>query len=145
MGFLEEFKKFAIRGNMMDMAVGLAIGAAFNSVVNSLVNDILMPPIGFLMGGFDFKDYFISLNGQQFKSLADAQAAGVPTLNYGVFINNLMNLFFVAFALFMIVRWFNNKREEAATKPDESIKECPYCRMSIPKQATRCPHCTAQI
>src|SRR5262245_40548372 len=127
MGFVDEFKKSAMRGNMFDMAVVIAIGAASNGVVNSLVNYILMPPIGFLMGGLDFGNYFISLTGQTYATLEEARAVGAPTINYGVFVNNVMNLFFIALALFMIVRWFNRTREEEKTKADAVIKECPYC------------------
>lgn len=148
MNFLEEFKKFAVRGSMMDMAVGIVIGAAFTGFVNSLVNDILMPPIGFLMGGVDFSDYFINLSGGSYRSLADAQAAGAATINYGAFINSGINFLIVALALFMVVRAFNNMREvgrkpEAEAEP--SIRACPYCYMDIPKEATRCPHCTSQL
>jgi large conductance mechanosensitive channel len=145
MGLIEEFKKFAIRGNVMDMAIGIAIGGAFNIVVNSLVNDILMPPIGYLMGGINFSNYYISLTGKRYATLAEAQAMGVPTINYGVFINNLMNLFFITLALFVIVRWFNRVREDAAKRPENTTKECPYCRMAIPKEATRCAHCTSEV
>jgi large conductance mechanosensitive channel len=145
MGFVDEFRKFAVRGNMVDMAIGIAIGAAFNSVVNSLVNDIIMPPIGALMGGIDFSTYYINLSGGNFDSLADAQAAGAATINYGLFINNLMNLLIVALALFLVVRWFNRTRTEEATVPDVAIRTCPHCQMDIPDRATRCPHCTSTL
>jgi len=147
MNFFEEFRKFAVRGNMLDMAVGIVIGAAFTGVVSSLVNDILMPPLGFLMGGIDFSDYFINLSGGVYRSLADAQAAGAATINYGAFINNIINFLIVAFALFITVRAMNHMREESATgdKKDASIRVCQYCRMDIPKEATRCPHCTSQL
>jgi large conductance mechanosensitive channel len=147
MNFFEEFRKFAVRGNMLDMAVGIVIGAAFTSVVSSLVNDILMPPLGFLMGGIDFSDYFINLSGGVYKSLADAQAAGAATVNYGAFINNIINFLIVAFALFITVRTMNHMRDEAAgaNKKDAPIRVCQYCKMDIPKEATRCPHCTSQL
>src|SRR5687768_15073466 len=101
MAFLDEFRKFAVRGNMMDMAIGIAIGAAFNGVINSLVNDIIMPPIGMLMGGADFSNYFLDLSGRGYDTLAEAQAAGAATINYGLFINNVMNLLIIALALFL--------------------------------------------
>jgi large conductance mechanosensitive channel len=144
MGFLDEFKKFAVRGNMLDMAIGIAIGAAFNGVVNSLVNDIIMPPIGALMGGVDFSNYYISLSGR-FDSLADAQAAGAATINYGLFLNSVMNLLIVALALFLVLRWFNRTRTEQAAESKAVIRICPYCRMDVPDRATRCPHCTSTL
>ncbi len=140
---IEEFKKFAVRGNMLDLAVGIVIGAAFTGIVNSLVNDILMPPIGFLFGGADFSDYFINLSGGDYASLAEAQAAGAATINYGMFINNIINFLIVALALFFIVRAFNRMREHPEEEP--TVKGCAYCHMDIPKEATRCPHCTSQL
>src|SRR5688572_30729413 len=118
MGIIDEFKKFAVRGNMLDMAIGIAIGASFNAVVNSLVYDILMPPIGVIMGGVDFSNFYINLSGGQYDTLADAQAAGAATLNYGLFLNTVINLFVVALALFLLVRWFNRIREEEKGKVD---------------------------
>jgi large conductance mechanosensitive channel len=145
MGFLDEFKKFAVRGNMVDMAIGIAIGAAFNGAVNSLVNDIIMPPIGALLGDVDFSKYYINLSGGSFDTLADAQAAGAATINYGLFINNMLNLFIVALALFLVVHWFNRTRKEQVTGPEPVIRTCPYCQMDIPDRATRCPHCTSTL
>lgn len=147
MSFFEEFRKFAVRGNMIDMTVGIVIGAAFTGVVNSLVNDILMPPLGFLMGGIDFSNYFINLSGGAFRSLSDAQAAGAATINYGAFVNNIINFLIVSFALFITIRTMNHMREEAARgeKKESAIRVCEYCRMDIPKEATRCPHCTSQL
>lgn len=145
MGVIDEFKKFAVRGSMLDMAVGIAIGAAFNGAVNSLVYDILMPPIGAVMGNIDFSNFYINLSGGEYESLEAARMAGAATINYGLFINSLINLLVVAIALFIFVRWFNRTREEEQTKADSAIKECPYCRMSIPKEASRCAHCTAEV
>jgi large conductance mechanosensitive channel len=148
MGFLEEFKKFALKGNMLDMAIGIIVGAAFGGVVNSLVQDILMPPLGLVLGGVDFSSLYVNLSGGRYASLADAQAAGAATINYGVFLNAVMNFMIVALAMFMLVRAFNRlaegrKRAEAAAPM--STKDCPHCAMSIPVAAKRCPHCTSEL
>ncbi len=148
MGFFEEFKKFAIKGNMLDMAVGIIMGAAFGGVVNSLVSDVLMPPLGVVLGGVDFSNLYLNLSGGQYASLAEAQAAGAATINYGVFINTLINFVIIALAMFLLVRGFNRlaegrKKEEAAALP--ATKECPRCFMNIPIQAKRCPHCTSDL
>lgn len=145
MRLIDEFKKFAVKGNMLDMAIGVAIGAAFNNVINSLVADILMPPVGFLMGNVDFSQYYINLSGGAYDSLADAQAEGAATLNYGLFLNNLMNFFLVALALFLIIRWYNRLSRKQDEKTEAAVKSCPYCRMDIPKDATRCPQCTSEL
>jgi large conductance mechanosensitive channel len=143
---LKEFKEFALRGNVLDMAIGIIIGAAFGSVVNSLVKDILMPPIGFILGKVDFSNLFISLSGR-YASLAEAQAAGAPTINYGLFINTVLNFFIVTAAVFFfIVRPINRIRrikETASAAP--TTKECPYCFSTIPLKATRCPYCTSHL
>jgi large conductance mechanosensitive channel len=141
---LNEFKTFIIRGNMIDLAVGIVIGAAFTTVVNSFVNDLLMPPIGLLLGGVDFSNLFITLRGGPFPSLAAAKAAGAPTLNYGLFINSIINLLIVGFAVFMVVRAVNQFRGPAPVAAP-TTKDCPACAMPIPLRARRCPHCTTEI
>lgn len=141
---LEEFKKFAMRGNVVDMAVGIIIGAAFGKIVSSLVNDVLMPPLGKLMGGVDFSNLFINLSGESYTSLAAAQDAGAATLNYGVFINTVLNFVIVAFAIFMLIKGMNRlKAEEPPKAPD--TKQCPQCLSDIPIAAKRCKFCTSQI
>jgi large conductance mechanosensitive channel len=141
---LDEFKKFVMRGNVLDLAVAVIIGVAFGAIVVSFVNDILMPPIGLLLGGVDFSNLFISLDGQSYPSLAAAQEAGAPTINYGVFINTVINFLIIAFAIFLIVRLANRMQKEEA--PGElTTKECPHCISTIPIKATRCPNCTSQL
>lgn len=142
-----EFKKFVMRGNVLDLAVAVIIGGAFGSIITSLVNDILMPPIGMLLGKINFKDLFINLSGTPYASLADAQAAGAATINYGNFINTIINFLIIAFVIFLIVRAFNKmkKPEEAPAPAAPTTKECPYCLSTIPLKATRCPHCTSQL
>ena len=143
---LKEFKEFAMRGNVVDLAVGVIIGAAFGTIVNSLVKDIIMPPIGLLLGGVDFSDLFINLSGGEYASLAEATAAGAATINYGVFINVVINFLIVAFVLFMVVKAMNRmKREAPAPAPAPTEKECPQCATSIPLKAKRCPHCTSNL
>jgi large conductance mechanosensitive channel len=141
---LEEFKKFVMRGNVVDMAVGIVIGVAFGKIVTSFVNDVLMPPLGKLMGGVDFSNLFINLGSEHFPSLAAAQAAGAATLNYGRFINTVLDFLIVAFAIFMVIKVMNKlKREEPAKAPD--TKSCPQCMSEIPIAAKRCKFCTSQI
>lgn len=141
----KEFKEFAIRGNVMDMAVGIIIGAAFGTVVKSLVDDILMPPIGRALGHVDFTNLFIALNGESYSSLAAAKAAGAPTINYGVFINNVIAFLIVAFAVFLVVRMVNRWTSKPAPAAAPTTKECQFCKTEIPIKATRCPHCTSQL
>jgi large conductance mechanosensitive channel len=141
---LNEFKTFIVRGSMVDLAVGIVIGAAFTTVVNSFVNDLLMPPIGLLLGGVDFSNLFITLRGGPYASLAAAKAAGAPTLNYGLFINSVINLLIVGFAVFLVVRAVNRLRGPAPAPP-VTTKDCPACAMPIPLRARRCPHCTTEI
>jgi len=144
LAMLDEFKKFVMRGNVLDLAVAVIIGAAFGAIVVSFVNDILMPPIGLLLGGVDFSNLFISLDGQSYPSLAAAQEAGAPTINYGVFINTVINFLIIAFAIFLIVRLASRmQKEEAPGEP--TTKECPHCISTIPINATRCPNCTSQL
>jgi large conductance mechanosensitive channel len=140
----KEFKEFAMRGNVIDLAVGIIIGVAFGAIVNSLVNDVIMPPIGLVLGNVDFSNLFINLSGQPYATLADAQAAGAATINYGVFINTVINFLVVAFVVFLLVRQINRLQEEEPP-PDPTTKDCPYCQMSISLKATRCPHCTSQL
>jgi large conductance mechanosensitive channel len=143
---LKEFKEFAMRGNVIDLAIAVIIGAAFGKIITSLVNDIIMPPIGMLMGGLNFKDLFISLNGIDYASLADAQAAGAPTVNYGMFINTILDFIIVAFVIFLLVRTINRmKRPPAKAEAAPTTKACPYCFTEIPIPATRCPNCTTEL
>lgn len=141
---LKEFKEFAMRGNVLDMAIGIIIGAAFGRVVTSMVNDILMPPIGLLLGRMDFSNLFVNLSGGAYDSLAAAQQAGAPTLNYGLFLNQVIAFLIVAFVVFLIVKQVNRmKRTEAPPAPN--TKNCPQCMMSIPLQASKCAHCTSAV
>jgi len=141
---LEEFKQFAMRGNVVDMAVGIIIGAAFGKIITSFVQDILMPPIGMLLGGVDFSNYFFSLTGQIYPSLAAAKEAGAPTINYGVFLNTVLDFLIVAFAIFLLIRQMNKlKRAQPAAAPTQ--KECPQCLSSIPLNAKRCAFCTTSL
>lgn len=144
---LKEFRDFAMRGNVVDLAVGFIIGAAFGKIVTSLVNDILMPPIGLLLGKVDFSSLFINLSGTHYDSIAAAKAAGAATLNYGVFINTLINFIIVAFAVFLLVRQVNRMTAKFGPPKDQApaTKECPYCVSTIALKATRCPHCTATL
>jgi len=143
---LNEFKQFIARGNVFDLAVGIVVGAAFTGVVNSLVNDILMPPIGLVTGGVDFSNLFVTLGPGEYASLAEAQAAGAPTINYGLFINNLISFVIVAFAVFLLVRQYNRLRERQESVPAAPTdQECPFCRFSIPIGASRCAHCTSEL
>ena len=138
----KEFKAFIMRGNVVDLAVGVIIGAAFGRIVTSLVNDIIMPPIGLVLGGVAFNNLFISLNGQHYDTIALAKVAGAPTVNYGLFFNTLINFLIVALAVFLLVRMVNRW----ATRPAApTTKDCPQCAMSIPIQAKRCGHCTTQL
>jgi large conductance mechanosensitive channel len=140
----KEFKEFAVKGNVLDLAVGIIIGAAFGKIVASLVNDVLMPPIGLVIGRVDFKDLFLNLSGKAYATLAEAKAAGAPTLNYGIFLNTIFEFLIVAFAIFLVVRTANRFREQPKATP-VTTQECSFCRMSIPLTASRCPHCTSQL
>jgi large conductance mechanosensitive channel len=142
---LKEFKEFAMKGNVLDMAIGIIIGAAFGKIVSSMVGDVLMPPIGMLMGSVDFSSLFFSLNGQSYPSLATAKAAGAPTVNYGVFLQTILDFVIVAFVIFLLVKQINRlKKPEAPTAPP-STKPCPYCLSEIPIKAMRCSHCTSDV
>ena len=142
---LKEFKEFAMRGNVIDMAVGIIIGAAFGKIVTSLVNDILMPPIGLLLGQVDFSNLFIDLSGQSHASLAEARAAGAATVNYGLFINTLLDFTIVAFAIFLLIRQINRMKRPAEAPQAPPVKTCPHCLSGIHPKATRCPHCTSEL
>src|SRR2546429_4690086 len=142
---LSGFKTFIMRGNVVDLAVGVIMGAAFGGIVTSLVNDVVMPPIGRLLGGVDFKDFFISLSGQSFPTLAAAKAAGAPTLNYGVFLNAVINFLIVAFAIFLLVQQVNRLFPKPAAPTAPAMKECAWCASSIRAAAKRCPHCTSYL
>lgn len=143
---LKEFKEFILRGNVVDLAIAVIIGGAFGRIVTSLVNDIIMPPIGLLLGGINFTDLFINLSGGDYATLAEAQAAGAATINYGVFINTVLDFLIIALVIFLLVRAFNRMRRKQEAAPAEpTTKECPYCCSSIPLKATRCPQCTSQL
>jgi large conductance mechanosensitive channel len=149
MGMLKEFKEFAMRGSVVDLAVGVIIGGAFGKIVTSAVNDIIMPPIGRAMGNVNFSDLFINLDSSKgpFKSLADAKAAGAAVLAYGSFINTVIDFLIVALCIFVAVKAMNSlqRKEAAAPTPAPSTKLCEYCVSEIPIKATRCPHCTSQV
>jgi large conductance mechanosensitive channel len=144
MGFISEFKDFAMKGNVLDMAVGIIIGVAFGGIINSLVKDVIMPPIGMIMGGINFADLFIVLDGKTYASLAAAQAAAAPTINYGLFINAIINFLIVTLAIFMLIRQVNAAKKKPAP-PEPNSKECPFCKESIPKTAVKCSHCTSDL
>jgi len=136
----KEFRDFAMRGNVLDLAIGVIIGAAFGKIVTSLVNDIIMPPLGLALGKVDFSSLFINMSGTHYNSLAEAKAAGAATLNYGVFINNILDFLLVAFAVFLLVKQVNRFMPKPAEPAPADAKDCDYCKSSIPKAATRCPH-----
>lgn len=146
----KEFKEFAMRGNVVDMAVGIVIGAAFGTIVKSLVSDVLMPPIGLLLGGVDFSNLFVVVRegatAGPYTALADAQAAGAVTVNYGMFINTIISFLIVAFAVFMVIKAINKvQREEEAPPAEPTTKDCKFCRTEIHIEATRCPNCTSEV
>jgi large conductance mechanosensitive channel len=142
---LQEFKTFIMKGNVLDLAVGVIIGAAFGKIVDSMVNDLIMPVVGMALGKVDFTNLFISLNGTSYPSLAAAKAAAAPTINYGVFINTAFNFVILAFVIFMIIKAANNARKVDEPAPVPPARECQFCKTAIPDNATRCPHCTSQL
>ena len=143
---LKEFKKFAMRGNVVDMAVGIIIGAAFGKIVASFVKDIIMPPIGLLLGDVDFSNLFVNLSEGSYATLAQAQEAGAATLNYGAFINTVVDFLIVAFAIFIVIRQMNRLKQPAEAAPAEpTTKDCPFCLSAIPIKASRCPNCTSEL
>ena len=141
---LDDFKAFIMRGNVLDLAVAVIIGGAFGAIVNSLVNDIIMPIVGLLLGGISFANRFISLNGQTYATLADAQKAGAATLNYGLFINAVIDFLIIALVIFLLVRGLS-RLMPPPPPPASTTRECPYCLSSIPKAATKCAHCTSDV
>lgn len=143
---LNEFKQFIMRGNILDLAIGVIMGTSFGAIVTSLVNDLIMPPIGKLTGNVDFKDLFLSLNGKHYPTLAAAKAAAAPTVNYGLFFNTVLNFVIVAFVVFLLIKQINRLTGRGgAAHAAASIKECRYCASTIPMRATRCPHCTSEL
>jgi large conductance mechanosensitive channel len=146
----KEFKEFAMRGNVVDMAVGIIIGAAFGTIIKSLVADVIMPPVGLLLGNVDFANLFVVLQAGTvagpYASLAQAQEAGAVTINYGIFVNSIISFLIVAFAVFLLVSHINRlKREEEAPSPEATTRDCPYCLSTIPIKATRCAYCTSEV
>ena len=143
---LKEFKEFAMRGNVVDMAIGIIIGAAFGKIITSVVNDILMPPIGLLLGKVDFSNLYLNLSGGDYPNLAAAKAAGAATINYGMFINTIIDFIIVAFVIFLLIRQMNRlKKQPAPVVAEPTTKDCPFCLSAIPIKASRCPHCTSEI
>ena len=143
---LKEFKEFAMKGSVVDLAIGVIIGAAFGKIVDSLVKDVLMPPIGKLLGGVDFTYLFVTLGSGSYPSLRAAQDAGAATLNYGIFVNAVINFLIIAFALFAVVKGMNTlRRQEAAAPAAPTTRACPQCQMDIPIKAVRCGHCTSAV
>jgi large conductance mechanosensitive channel len=147
MRIIKEFKEFAMRGNVIDLAVGVIIGAAFGKVITSLVNDIIMPPVGKLMGDVNFADKFVALDAGHYKSLAEAKAAGAPVIGYGTFVNVMIDFLIVAFCIFMLVKGINSLKKKPAPTPETGpvSKDCPHCLMTIPIKATRCGHCCVEL
>ena len=141
----KEFKEFIMRGNVLDLAIAVIIGGAFGAIVNSMVNDIVMPPIGLILGHVDFKDLFLSLNGQNYPSLADAKKASAPVLAYGQFLNTIINFLIISFVIFVVVKQANRFKAPAPAPAPPSTKDCPYCASSIPVKAIRCPQCTSDL
>jgi large conductance mechanosensitive channel len=141
----KEFREFAARGNVIDLAVGVIIGAAFGKIVTSLVSDIVMPPIGMALGRVDFKNLFVALDGQRYATLADAQKAAAATINYGVFLNTVLEFLIVAFVVFLLVRQINRLKTPEPTPATEEARDCPFCVSRISLKATRCPHCTSDL
>jgi large conductance mechanosensitive channel len=142
---LKEFKEFAMRGNVLDMAIGIIIGAAFGKIITSLVTDVIMPPFGLLLGKVDFSNLFVNISGKSFPTLADAKAAGAATINYGMFINTVIDFLIVAFVIFLLVRQVNKWTKPAPAAAAPATKECAYCVSTIPVKATRCPNCTSEL
>lgn len=143
---LKEFKKFAMRGNVVDLAIGVIIGGAFGKIVTSLVNDIIMPVVGLLVGGMDFSNLFISLDGNSYSTLAAAQEAGAATLNYGLFIGTVFDFLIIGFSIFVVVKQLNRfKKKEEPVAAEPTTKECPYCYSEVSIKATKCPHCTSDL
>jgi len=147
MKIVDEFKAFVMRGNVVDMAVGVIIGAAFGKIITSLVNDVIMPPIGLLLGKVDFSNLYLNMSGKAFESLAEAQKAGAPTLNYGIFLNNVINFLIIAFVIFIVIKQINRLQRQPPPAPPgpPTTKECAFCCSTIAIKASRCPNCTSQV
>jgi large conductance mechanosensitive channel len=141
---LKEFREFAMRGNVVDLAIGIVIGAAFGKIVTSFVEDVLMPPIGLALGNVDFSNLFINLSGKDYPSVAAAKAAGAATLNYGIFFNAIINFLIIAFAIFILIKQIN-RWQKTAPAAAPTTKDCPHCLLAIPIKATRCAHCTSEL
>jgi large conductance mechanosensitive channel len=142
---LKEFKEFAMRGNVLDMAIGIILGAAFGRIISSLVGDVIMPPIGLLLGKVDFSSLFLNLSSKSYATLAEAKAAGAPTIAYGTFLNTVIDFLIVAFIIFLFVRQFNRWTEKEKAPAGPTTKDCPYCLSAIPLKAVKCAHCTAEL
>jgi len=141
---LKEFKAFAMRGNVVDMAIGIIVGAAFGKIVTSLVADILMPPIGLILGHMDFSGLFLNISGKSYATLPEAKAAGAATINYGIFLNSIIDFLIIGFVIFLLVRQIN-RWNKPTPAPAPTTKDCPYCATAIPLKASRCPNCTSEI
>jgi large conductance mechanosensitive channel len=142
---LQEFKSFIMKGNVLDLAVGVIIGAAFGKIVNSAVNDLIMPLVGLFMGKVDFSNLFVALSGDSYPTLAAAKAAGAPTINYGIFLNTTIDFVIMALVIFMIIKAANKVRKAEEPAPPPAGRECPYCKSSVHDEATRCPNCTSEL
>lgn len=142
---LKEFKEFAMKGNVVDLAVGLILGASFGGIITSLVNDIIMPPIGLLLGKVNFSNLFINLSATSYTALEDAKAAGAPTINYGLFVNTVISFLIIAFVMFFIVRAMNQMRQPVVSPPEPETKDCPYCLSKIPLKARKCAFCASEV
>ena len=142
---LQEFKAFIMRGNVLDMAVGVIIGAAFTKIVGSFTSDILMPPLGLLLGKVDFSGLFVNLSSTAYATLKDAKAASAPTINYGIFLNTILDFVILAFAVFLLIRQVNRFQKPPEPAPVAATKDCPYCCTAIPVKATKCGHCTSAV
>jgi large conductance mechanosensitive channel len=142
---LKELKEFALRGSVLDLAIGVIIGTAFGKIISSLVSDVLMPPIGLILGNVDFSNLYWSLSGVKYASLAEAQAAGAATINIGLFLNTIIDFIIIAIVLFLVLKPVNRLTKPKTQPEAPQVKDCPYCLSSIPQKATRCPHCTSQL
>jgi large conductance mechanosensitive channel len=142
---LKEFKEFALRGNVMDLAIGVIVGGAFGKIITSLVNDIIMPPIGLLLGKVDFSNLYLNLSGKPFANLKEAQAAGAATINYGLFLNTVIDFLIVALIIFLLIRQINRLTVKPAAPAAPSTRECPYCCTQVSVKASRCPNCTSEL
>jgi large conductance mechanosensitive channel len=141
----KEFKEFALRGSVIDLAVGIIIGAAFNQIVQALVDHVIMPPVGLLLGRVNFEHLFITLTTEQFTTLQEAESAGVPIIRYGLFMSAVVDFLILAFFIFLLVRWINRLRRKDPPEESTNLKQCPYCTLQIPIGAARCPECTAEL